>query len=106
MMNVEIYKVGPALDSSSSRDEQQYILSILDGGKDVILDLSECKYVSSAGLRVMLYAYKVAASNGLKLYLVGVSKEVKEVMEITGFKHFFEYFDTVEDCKNQIICQE
>lgn len=105
-MNIEIYKVGPSLDSSSSRDEQQYILSILDQGKNIMLDLSECKYVSSAGLRVMLYTYKVAASQGLKLYLVGVSKEVKEVMDITGFKHFFQYFDTVEDCKNQVICKE
>lgn len=105
-MNIEIYRVGPSLDSSSSRDEQQYILSILEQGKNIMLDLSECKYVSSAGLRVMLYAYKVAASNELKLYLVGVSKEVKEVMDITGFKHFFQYFETVEDCKNQVICKE
>ena len=59
-------------------------------------------FVSSAGLRVMLYAYKVAASNGLSVYLVGVSKEVREVMSITGFEHFFKYFDTVEDCQNQI----
>lgn len=105
-MNIETYKVGPSLDSSSSRDEQQYILSILDQKKNVILDLSECKYVSSAGLRVMLYSYKVAASYGLKIYLVGVCPEVKDVMDITGFKHFFLYFDTVEECKNQVVCNE
>ena len=50
----------------------------------------------------MLYAYKVAASNGLNVYLVGVSKEVREVMAITGFEHFFKYFDTVEECQSQI----
>lgn len=105
-MNIESYKVGPSLDSSSSRDEQQCILSILDQKKDVILDLSECTYVSSAGLRVMLYTYKVAASSGLKIYLVGVCPEVKDVMTITGFKHFFQYFDTVEECKKQVVCKE
>ncbi len=101
-MDAEVHKVGPVLDASSSKDEQQSILSILDSNKSVILDLSGCTYVSSAGLRVMLYAYKVAAANGLCVYLVGVSKEVREVMSITGFEHFFKYFDTVEDCRNQI----
>ena len=88
-MSAEVHKVGSVLDASSSKEEQQVILSILDENKSVILDLSECKYVSSAGLRVMLYAYKVAASNGLNVYLVGVSK-------------FFKYFDTVEECQSQI----
>ena len=97
-MSAEVHKVGSVLDASSSKEEQQAILSILDENKSVILDLSECKYVSSAGLRVMLYAYKVAASNGLNVYLVGVSK----VMAITGFEHFFKYFDTVEECQTQI----
>lgn len=101
-MNAEVHKIGPVLDASSSKDEQQAILSILDSNKSVILDLSECTYVSSAGLRVMLYAYKVAASNRLNVYLVGVSKEVREVMSITGFEHFFKYFNTVEDCQKQI----
>ena len=55
-MSAEVHKVGSVLDASSSKEEQQVILSILDENKSVILDLSECKYVSSAGLRVMLYA--------------------------------------------------
>lgn len=101
-MSAKVHKVGPVLDASSSKDEQQVILSILDEKECVILDLSECTYVSSAGLRVMLYAYKVAAANGLCVYLVGVSNEVREVMRITGFEHFFKYFDTVEECQNQI----
>lgn len=101
-MNAEVHKVGSVLDSSSSRNEQNSILALLDQGKDVILDLSECTYVSSAGLRVMLFAYKTAAVNGHKLYLVGVSDEVRDVMSITGFEHFFQYFDTVEECKKNI----
>lgn len=97
-----VYKVGSVLDSASSKGEQQAIVNILDQKKNVILDLSDCTYVSSAGLRVMLYSYKVAASSGLNLYLVGVSKEVREVMSITGFEHFFKYFDTVDECLSQI----
>jgi anti-anti-sigma regulatory factor len=33
----------------------------------------------------------VAASKGLKLYLKGVSDEVKDIMDVTGFNNFFDY---------------
>ncbi|WP_242385414.1 STAS domain-containing protein [Phocaeicola sartorii] len=98
MDNIAIYKVGGVLDASTSQKEQEGILAILDSDKNVALDLSGCTYVSSAGLRVMLYSYKVAASKGLKLYLISVSSEVKEVMTITGFERFFTFFDSVDDC--------
>ncbi|MCD7816297.1 MAG: STAS domain-containing protein [Bacteroides sp.] len=101
MKNVEVHKVGEVLDVSTSKMEQEAITQILDQGKNVALDLSECKYVSSAGLRVMLYSYKVAAMDGLKLFLIGVSEDVKEVMAITGFKRFFSFYQSVDECINQ-----
>ncbi|MBU3837086.1 MAG: STAS domain-containing protein [Candidatus Phocaeicola faecigallinarum] len=101
MSNIEIHKVGNVLDASTSKIEQEAITQILDQGKNVALDLSECSYVSSAGLRVMLYSYKIAATEGLKLYLVGVSDEVREVMAITGFERFFIFYNNIEECINQ-----
>ena len=87
------------MDSSNNAQEQEKILALFEKGSNVILDLTDCTYVSSAGLRVMLYSYKVAASKGLKLYLVGVTDEVRDVMAMTGFEKFFEYFNTVEECQ-------
>jgi anti-sigma B factor antagonist len=57
----------------------------------VVLDMTACKYISSSGLRVLLYTKKVAASKGQKLYLKGVSDEVKDIMDVTGFNNFFDY---------------
>ena len=62
------------------------------------LDMTACRYISSAGLRVLLYSKKVAASKGLKLFLVGISEEVKDIMDVTGFNTFFETFSTMEEC--------
>ena len=64
----------------------------------MVLDMTACKYISSAGLRVLLYSKKVAASKGLKLCLVGISEEVKDIMDVTGFNTFFETFSTMEEC--------
>lgn len=101
-MKAEVYKLGASLDSSNNAQEQEKILAIFDNGNSVILDMTDCTYVSSAGLRVMLYSYKVANSKGLKLYLIGVCDEVRDVMSMTGFEKFFEFYNTVEECQKSI----
>ena len=98
-MKAEVYKLGASLDSSNSNQEQEKILSLFDTGSGVILDMTDCTYVSSAGLRVLLYSYKVAASKGHKILLVGVCDEVRDVMSMTGFEKFFDLFDTVEEAQ-------
>ena len=101
-MSAEVYKLGKSLDSSNNAQEQEKILAIFEKGDNVILDMTDCTYVSSAGLRVMLYSYKVANSKELKLYLIGVCDEVRDVMSMTGFEKFFEFFNTVEECQKSI----
>ncbi len=53
--------------------------------------MTACNYISSTGLRVLLYSKKVAAAKGLKVCLKGISSEVKDVMDVTGFSNFFDY---------------
>ena len=101
-MKAEVYKLGDSLDSSNNAQEQEKILAIFEKGSNVILDMTDCTYVSSAGLRVMLYSYKVAASKKLKLYLIGVCSEVRDVMSMTGFEKFFDFFNTVEECQEKV----
>ena len=90
-MDKEVYKLGEELDSFNHEQVQKEILTILEKGCDAELDMTDCKYISSTGLRVLLYSKKVAASKGLKLYLKGVSDEVKDIMDVTGFNNFFDY---------------
>ncbi|MCR5573546.1 MAG: STAS domain-containing protein [Bacteroidaceae bacterium] len=101
-MNIENHKLGEELDSFNYKQEQDAILAILNRGNNVLLDMTSCTYVSSTGLRVLLYSKKVAASQGLNLYLVGLNEEVKDIMDTTGFDHFFDYFDTVEECLEKV----
>lgn len=90
-MNTESYKLGEELDSFNYEEVQDGILAILEKGCSVVLDMTACHYVSSTGLRVLLYSKKVASSKGLKFSLKGVSAEVKDIMDITGFDGFFDY---------------
>ncbi len=91
MMKTETYKLGAELDSFNYQQVQDDILAILNGGASVVLDMTACNYISSTGLRVLLYSKKVAATKGLKICLSGISDEVKDIMDVTGFSNFFDY---------------
>ena len=90
-METEVYKLGTELDSFNSQEVQDGLKAILEKGCNAVLDMTDCKYISSTGLRVLLYTKKVAASKGLNLSLKGVGAEVKDIMDVTGFTEFFDY---------------
>lgn len=97
-MDIESYKLGKELDSFNCKEVQDGITAILEKGRCAVLDMTECNYVSSTGLRVLLYTKKVAASKGLKVALVGVTDEVKDILSVTGFDGFFDFFNTMKEC--------
>ncbi len=90
-MNTETYQLGKELDSFNYQEVQNAILAILEKGCSVELDMTACNYISSSGLRVLLYTKKVAAAKGLKVCLKGVGAEVQDIMSVTGFDQFFDY---------------
>lgn len=59
-------------------------LGELNDVKDLVFDMQNLEYISSAGLRVILKAQKIMNSKGA-MKLVNVSDGVMEVFEITGF---------------------
>jgi anti-sigma B factor antagonist len=63
----------------------------------VVLNLAEVAYVSSAGLRVLLKGATLAKPRGGKLVLTGLSPEVREVFDISGFTASFTIHATAEE---------
>ena len=55
------------------------------GVKDIIVDMSSCDFVSSAGLRVIVAMQKRAVSSSGSLVFRGVQPEVMDVFDMTGF---------------------
>jgi len=84
------------LDSNSVNQAQEAILPLLSEKSSMVLDLEGCNYISSAGLRLLLMTAKQLSTQGGVLVLSGLNDEIKDVMEITGFSHFFRTFVNVE----------
>jgi anti-anti-sigma factor len=57
------------------------------GIQGIHVDVSRMPYVSSAGLRVLLMMYK-SLENKDRFEMTGVSDEVREILETTGFDQF------------------
>ena len=53
------------------------------------IDLANVDYISSAGLRVFLAAYKAMSANHGSMRLVGAQPAVLDVLRITGFASVF-----------------
>lgn len=60
----------------------------LEGVTELVFDLTDLEYVSSAGLRVFLGAQKKMMLQG-NMELVGVKPIVREVLDMTGSSAFF-----------------
>ena len=72
------------LDTTTAPQLEAELKASLPGVTSLIFDFSQLEYISSAGLRVILYAQKVMNKQGT-MVLRHVNEMVREVFEITGF---------------------
>ena len=83
-MNFETYQLDKRLDSFNYQQAQADILPILERGSNVVLDMTACRYISSAGLRVVLLAHKLMLPSGGKMVIKSPSEFCKQVLSATG----------------------
>lgn len=72
------------LDTSSSPRLNEELRGALDGVTSLVLDLEGLEYISSAGLRVFLFAHKVMKRQG-KMTVIHVNDVIHKIFEVTGF---------------------
>lgn len=76
-------RLGSALDEALNQ-----------GLANIVLDLGSVEYMSSAGLRELVRAFKVAQRQGGDLRLANPPDHVLSVLEIAGLEEIFRIFDS------------
>ena len=76
--------VGGHLDTTTAPELEAELKNSLPDAQSLVIDLSALDYISSAGLRVLLYAHKTMSGKG-GMKVTNVNEVVSEVFEVTGF---------------------
>ena len=86
--NIENQKATLALKgklvTTTAPELDKTINEIISDIKELVFDFADLKYISSAGLRVLLSAQKLMNSKG-EMKVCNVCEGVMEIFEVTGF---------------------
>ena len=72
------------LDTTTAPQLEASLKESISGVESLVLDFEKLEYISSAGLRVLLFAQKTMNKQG-KMVIRHVNETISEVFEITGF---------------------
>ena len=86
----ELKMVG-RLDATTAPGAQEAMLQLSEKFDSIILNFTDLAYISSAGLRSLKAIRTAMRKKDGNLVLKGVSKEVMEIFEVTGFAGLFKY---------------
>ena len=74
------------VDTVTSADLETAVSQIWDEPAiTLVFDCTQMEYISSSGLRVVLKAHKQATAAGGKFALRNLNREVRSVIDMTGF---------------------
>ena len=72
------------LDTTTAPQLEGEVKSSIDGVNELVFDMADLEYVSSAGLRVLLLAQKIMNKQGTMI-VRNVNSVIMEIFEVTGF---------------------
>ncbi len=98
LKHVSVVSVAGRVDSGTAPDVEKALQELVEADRNqIVLDLKETEYMSSAGLRVLVSTLKAAKKSGGELKLAQLSTRVKEVLDLAGLTPVFNvYADVIE----------
>jgi len=95
---VSVISVKGYVDTTTSADLEESLKRLLGKGRyDIVIDLGDVNYISSAGWGIFISEIKEIRENGGDLKLASMIGDVYEVFELLEFQTILESFDTVEE---------
>ena len=94
-MNIEQTKNGSALtiapegylDTATAPELKAVLDTALAGVTELTFDFEKLEYISSSGLRLLLFAQKAIDRQG-SMKVIHANETVMEIFEVTGFSDF------------------
>ena len=78
-------KVGNRIDTVTAPDFQNAIMDEIGKFDSLILDFKDLEYISSAGLRVLVFTQKKLKPDNIPFSIINVNNTIKEIFSMSGF---------------------
>lgn len=88
-----VLEITGRLDTTTAPNLDTVINELSEDTKELILDMGGLEYISSAGIRVVLSAYKKMMSNQGIMRITKANEMVRDVFEMTGLLEMIEKND-------------
>jgi anti-sigma B factor antagonist len=85
------------VDLEHSPQARRVLLECVDGGRDVLVDLSAVTYIDSSGIASLVEAYQGARAKGSRFGLVSVSPAALRVLQLARLDRVFKIHATLAD---------
>ena len=90
-----LVRVGGRIDSSNAPELQEKLAGVVKAGaRNLVINLEEVSFLSSAGLRALLSTLQAAKKQGGDARLAAASEPVRRVLELTSLDIHFKSYAT------------
>ena len=95
---VSIIKVGGFIDTTTSSEVERTLHNLLKQNRfNIIIDLGNVDYISSAGWGIFISEIKSIREQAGDLKLVRMIPDVYEIFELLEFHHILDVYDTLDE---------
>lgn len=96
-----------SLDTATAPELERQLATVLPGKvNDIVFDLAELKFITSAGLRIFGSARKIAQSRGGQASFIHMQPQIKEVFEIMRSLPGVAVFESVTELDRYLIARQ
>ena len=95
-LNSRCVKLKGRLDAINSNELDLALIALAEIEQDIVIDMTECTYVSSAGIRILMKTRKKLQLGQSELFLAAVAPQIFRVLEIAGLESIFRFEDTLD----------
>lgn len=95
--DITVFSIEGHFDASMTNAVNERVHDVLESSSiKVIFELSKLNYISSSGLRILLFvAKKIKAKNG-RVLLCAVDKNVQRILDISGLTELLPSCENIE----------
>ncbi|HEX7973825.1 MAG TPA: STAS domain-containing protein [Anaerolineales bacterium] len=93
-----VVSITGSVDALTSGELTKFMLEqIQSGQRQLVADLSQVEFMSSAGLRAILAAFKESRQQGGDLRLANAQPGVQKLLKLAGFTNIIRIYPTVQE---------